>query len=123
MALKEELKGRTGSSPRGRGKRRRLGGRRRYQRLIPARAGKTPETHPHGGPTSAHPRAGGENPGGDDGQSIGFGSSPRGRGKRLVNDAHLVRVRLIPARAGKTKPSSANGNATAAHPRAGGENN
>mgnify|MGYP001642766890 CR=1 FL=1 len=95
--------GRTpGSSPRGRGKREVDGGEPWLMRLIPARAGKTEMWYtgdPHQG---AHPRAGGEN------AELGFqkvggsGSSPRGRGKRANDVFHLVKSRLIPARAGKT---------------------
>ncbi len=50
------------------------------------------------------------------------GSSPRGRGKRVQVGAHLVHVRLIPARAGKTVPLRRVYCETEAHPRAGGEN-
>ena len=50
------------------------------------------------------------------------GSSPRGRGKLVVFDDDVVSCRLIPARAGKTAPASTQPSASAAHPRAGGEN-
>ena len=70
-----------GSSPRGRGKRRRSERRLRSVRLIPARAGKTSPDAGALASQSAHPRAGGEN------NTIlspawpSTGSSPRGRGK------------------------------------------
>ena len=72
--------------------------------------------------TAAHPRAGGENP-----HKVEFdvptnGSSPRGRGKRVALGSCVGGVGLIPARAGKTGALEALEEATAAHPRAGGEN-
>ena len=51
----------TGSSPRGRGKRRRRSRPDVDPRLIPARAGKTTATKPTRCRSTAHPRAGGEN--------------------------------------------------------------
>ena len=93
---------RNGSSPRGRGKLRPIDLRNVPERLIPARAGKTPAPSPRLHACQAHPRAGGEN-------MLSWilvgqrdGSSPRGRGK-LGRDGGRRRVgRLIPARAGKT---------------------
>ena len=91
-----------GSSPRGRGKRKsRRCGRRR--RLIPARAGKTGSRAFRRRPSTAHPRAGGEN-----GRSIHQlhdveGSSPRGRGKLAGVGTRIEQRRLIPARVGKTR--------------------
>ena len=112
-----------GSSPRGRGK---LPTRIRDVSdfgLIPARAGKTNDAGRSGHRSAAHPRAGGEN-------RIGWGplrgregSSPRGRGKPDVIATTSVDVRLIPARAGKTRPGKSSGAWPPAHPRAGGENN
>ena len=111
-----------GSSPRGRGKRRRHRGHAPGRRLIPARAGKTPSNvvvrkHPR-----AHPRAGGENaPRRVPGVGRG-GSSPRGRGKPAGRGLRRRSQRLIPARAGKTVQGQSARNANSAHPRAGGEN-
>ena len=70
--------------------------------LIPAWAGKTSATAWFSVRGPAHPRAGGENP--EDGiRSFGVsGSSPRGRGKLTFDAVCLARIRLIPARAGKT---------------------
>ena len=91
-----------GSSPRGRGKR---GGRHRNvcrRRLIPAWAGKTyahrdsPTWH------RAHPRVGGENQLSETCIIVGVGSSPRGRGKPLVQARRIREEGLIPAWAGKT---------------------
>ena len=111
-----------GSSPRGRGKQDRdmrdLGARR----LIPARAGKTRGVPGGCQRGRAHPRAGGENPGGHSRQSRRIGSSPRGRGKRRACTRRKSWQRLIPARAGKTMELSAMMPMRSAHPRAGGEN-
>ena len=51
-----------------------------------------------------------------------MGSSPRGRGKQLRARIPVVRSRLIPARAGKTRSAWRGGRWRRAHPRAGGEN-
>ena len=111
-----------GSSPRGRGKHPRRPRCRPRDRLIPARAGKTyaqpwPPSHPW-----AHPRAGGENPRSRGGANRHEGSSPRGRGKPETRARIQLYRRLIPARAGKTRPSRRRGRHCRAHPRAGGEN-
>ena len=92
----------SGSSPRGRGKRRLRGRRAQRHRLIPARAGKT--WCSTGGLSGwwAHPRAGGENAGPGCVGVTGGGSSPRGRGKRHHGANRHCVCRLIPARAGKT---------------------
>ena len=50
------------------------------------------------------------------------GSSPRGRGKLITVSVFMVSVRLIPARAGKTRRATTIGSHAGAHPRAGGEN-
>ena len=50
------------------------------------------------------------------------GSSPRGRGKRDVRTRQMPAVRLIPARAGKTRQATKRAQPSRAHPRAGGEN-
>ena len=111
-----------GSSPHGRGKRRRVRARTLTARLIPARAGKT------NGPAAptrehwAHPRAGGENDRLGDTRRGPPGSSPRGRGKRNGRDGGSRRTGLIPARAGKTASRWAEVSLRAAHPHAGGEN-
>ena len=51
-----------------------------------------------------------------------LGSSPRGRGKRLVENGAGEFRRLIPARAGKTAGHLQRHLHGEAHPRAGGEN-
>ena len=90
--------------------------------LIPARAGKT-TARPRGRPArTAHPRACGENIQGFIDGILGMGSSPRVRGKPRLPDAAHRRVRLIPARAGKTSGTVSRGPPGRAHPRACGEN-
>ena len=93
---------RTGSSPRGRGKRFALPGLLAQRRLIPAWAGKTMTCSMMLMMTGAHPRVGGENSRAAAHSAGTDGSSPRGRGK--LHSAHFVRsmVGLIPAWAGKT---------------------
>ena len=111
-----------GSSPRVRGKLLQLQRLRNRSRLIPARAGKTvAETLPPLRST-AHPRACGENCRVEVSCGSCGGSSPRVRGKHLVQPVRRDQHRLIPARAGKTrsKPSTCTG--PPAHPRACGEN-
>ena len=114
--------GEQGSSPRVRGKP--AVGHRRLDagRLIPARAGKTHRSGGHQRQQAAHPRVCGENAGRSRSMTPWGGSSPRVRGKLDEPDEHILGVRLIPARAGKTpRPSRFRGCSTA-HPRACGEN-
>ena len=111
-----------GSSPRGRGKRGGDSGGRRHRGLIPARAGKTPTTPTKSWTPWAHPRAGGENHLAWHAHPGQRGSSPRGRGKLADRTRFVSRVRLIPARAGKTARWRVSRGPARAHPRAGGEN-
>ena len=92
------------------------------QWFIPARAGKTAGRQLLRGPRRAHPRVGGENYWPTGGQDHATGSSPRGRGKPRGQHTQPVRVRLIPARAGKTSGECSPAHQRWAHPRAGGEN-
>ena len=111
-----------GSSPRGRGKRRRDRLPGWVRGLIPARAGKTVCVRFRSLIVRAHPRAGGENA---RVMRLGVGSagsSPRGRGKRKLRPNQGLGERLIPARAGKTFLTSRVCQVVPAHPRAGGEN-
>ena len=131
-----------GSSPRVRGKRKVFEVARWVFRLIPARAGKTSNAAPNAHPTTAHPRACGENleaspgivllqgssprvrgklGGGARGPPWG-GSSPRVRGKPAGTAAHPDVDGLIPARAGKTSGAAPRNHRGTAHPRACGEN-
>ena len=111
-----------GSSPRGRGKLHHAEAPLQQIRLIPARAGKTDFRRLRRSRGAAHPRAGGENPVRLAALDRGSGSSPRGRGKRPGVEGDDGLARLIPARAGKTPPSSPLYPRRPAHPRAGGEN-
>ena len=113
---------RRGSSPRVRGKRRRPRGGDLARRLIPARAGKTRTGRAPARASRAHPRACGENPRAHRTRPGGHGSSPRVRGKLQTSFSLIIGVRLIPARAGKTRESKAVPAGYWAHPRACGEN-
>ena len=95
-------RGKSGSSPRGRGKRLDRAEHRTDPGLIPARAGKTHRVGMRARASRAHPRAGGENDAVDHSEGLDEGSSPRGRGKRRRRSRSDVDSRLIPARAGKT---------------------
>ena len=111
-----------GSSPRVRGKPR--GGARdpAAPGLIPARAGKTRTRATSPTAPWAHPRACGENSTNHPRPRSSRGSSPRVRGKRLVEFFGRDLARLIPARAGKTPPRPRPPLQPPAHPRACGEN-
>ena len=111
-----------GSSPRVRGKPGHLVAGQRGERLIPARAGKTPSSSRLARPGAAHPRACGENDGRGPLKICPKGSSPRVRGKRDAGLRPRRRRGLIPARAGKTAYSSTIRARRRAHPRACGEN-
>ena len=91
-----------GSSPRGRGKPRRV--------------------EPALQDALAHPRVGGENDALSRALDLGVGSSPRGRGKRVRPVLRRVVVGLIPAWAGKTMKRRKTSSLITAHPRVGGEN-
>ena len=90
--------------------------------LIPARAGKTTSSPPTAARPSAHPRACGENAQVYNDILPTGGSSPRVRGKLSPHRYDAARVRLIPARAGKTLPGVPEYGEEPAHPRACGEN-
>ena len=113
---------RSGSSPRGRGKRWPGCAESRTSGLIPAWAGKTTDLaiSPH--KPGAHPRVGGENQLIDEIVRSDQGSSPRGRGKRDNDVSGRRQTRLIPAWAGKTHEHAATKPCAWAHPRVGGEN-
>ena len=84
-----------GSSPRGRGKRRKNQFSLPSPGLIPAWAGKTTGRLVRRLGGQAHPRVGGENSFADgfDGSSVG--SSPRGRGKHFLTCAFIERIGQI----------------------------
>ena len=132
-----------GSSPRGRGTLADAARTHAEQRFIPARAGNTTQRPlgPH--VSTVHPRAGGEHvnsgkrfvkgavhprAGGEHVYIIVLtcridGSSPRGRGTRVIWPAWEWGPRFIPARAGNTATLEAMDQAVPVHPRAGGEHN
>ena len=111
-----------GSSPRGRGKHRRIPRLRWTGRLIPAWAGKTCRPGPQSRRPWAHPRVGGENLKVSALPPATAGSSPRGRGKPPDRWCFPLVYRLIPAWAGKTPSLSPRLSQDGAHPRVGGEN-
>ena len=111
-----------GSSPRVRGKHPGRQHLERQQRLIPARAGKTPCTCGARTWTRAHPRACGENSAAVSPGGWVSGSSPRVRGKQPHARLDDRGQGLIPARAGKTSAWSRDWTGRWAHPRACGEN-
>ena len=89
-------------------------------RLIPARAGNTPDYPEPSNQPAAHPRSRGEHFSQLTSKSDAGGSSPLARGTPSITDGVTTTSRLIPARAGNTitppPPSS-----LSAHPRSRGE--
>ena len=110
-----------GSSPRGRGTRRAPLAPPRVRRFIPAWAGNTSSRPCPSRPWPVHPRVGGEHAAAAFGYVTNNGSSPRGRGTRVVSFAGLPRNRFIPAWAGNTRGSGQSRVARSVHPRVGGE--
>ena len=94
--------GRAGSSPRMRGKPAAGAGAVDDRGFIPAHAGKTPGSWCSSPRQRVHPRACGENVALSHSAVYSAGSSPRMRGKRLVQHQPGQRRRFIPAHAGKT---------------------
>ena len=95
-----------GSSPRVRGKRISMYPSIAATGLIPACAGKTSSWAWGAAPMTAHPRVCGENTSKLAANGVKGGSSPRVRGKLLIRSLDPGLYRLIPACAGKTRPSS-----------------
>ena len=111
-----------GSSPLTRGKRN-VGALTELQaRLIPAHAGKTRAGGSSVGEGRAHPRSRGENDFLPVSSRPRHGSSPLTRGKPSCIISMRVRIRLIPAHAGKTDPPIDCRSRRTAHPRSRGEN-
>ena len=113
--------GGTGSSPRGRGTRRRRRAGDDADRFIPARAGNMRGRIASISPSAVHPRAGGEHVGALLRLRRIAGSSPRGRGTRQGDGARVALLRFIPARAGNTAAVRLYILSLSVHPRAGGE--
>ena len=110
-----------GSSPRGRGTRRKSQIATAPYRFIPARAGNANGSRPPRPARSVHPRAGGERIAGAFLSALEVGSSPRGRGTLCAPRRSICLRRFIPARAGNAWPRSGVTLTITVHPRAGGE--
>ena len=123
LTSEEKTRARQGSSPRMRGKRRRVRRVRLTGGLIPAHAGKTFARVMTRVRHWAHPRACGENLSTGEEDIILAGSSPRMRGKRPRELVEIPPRGLIPAHAGKTDWDHLRAAGSWAHPRACGENN
>ena len=121
-AMAESMRGTRGSSPLTRGKRRPRRRRRGCGGLIPAHAGKTRLSNSSSCQGRAHPRSRGENMKKADAEALKQGSSPLTRGKRPPPGGRRRAGRLIPANAGKTRPSKMPVIRPWAHPRSRGEN-
>ena len=113
----------SGSSPRARGTRRGALAAERGRRIIPARAGNTPPTHPRRSSGTDHPRARGEHLMDPQHARESRGSSPRARGTRQLSGIASASAWIIPARAGNTVPALADTLPVTDHPRARGEHN
>ncbi len=110
-----------GSSPLARGAHRRHERARRGPGLIPARAGSTCRRSRRRARCPAHPRSRGEHLEADVLRVEWQGSSPLARGARCERDPRVVAGRLIPARAGSTRPRPVPTQSAGAHPRSRGE--
>ena len=110
-----------GSSPRGRGTRRKSQIATAPYRFIPARAGNANGSRPPRPARSVHPRAGGERIAGAFLSALEVGSSPRGRGTHRRRLPVGARGRFIPARAGNALRAAQVNLFAPVHPRAGGE--
>ena len=92
----------SGSSPLTRGKRSIREDERTMTGLIPAHAGKTCPHRSRRPIHRAHPRSRGENGTIAGASAPAIGSSPLTRGKQIDPRVGVIRLRLIPAHAGKT---------------------
>ncbi len=111
-----------GSSPRVRGKRTAKTGQHATKRIIPARAGQTRYFQQRRFRRPDHPRACGANAAVIVSIRVTAGSSPRVRGKPHLLRVERDLVRIIPARAGQTRPSASHSSCPTDHPRACGAN-
>ena len=110
-----------GSSPRGRGTRSKSSYFKEETRFIPAWAGNTWAWSSHGPAAPVHPRVGGEHTSPGTTTPAGVGSSPRGRGTRVISRSAVAGWRFIPAWAGNTRSHCQVAKAAPVHPRVGGE--
>ena len=106
-----------GSSPLARGLRSRAPGSCAGRRIIPARAGFTCGWGRSAAPRRDHPRSRGVYRGAAGGRARPAGSSPLARGLHDLRIATDEEDRIIPARAGFTRPSRAEAVCPADHPR------
>ena len=90
-------------------------------RIIPAYAGSTGHTQPHGQLFADHPRIRGEHPLLLRCEFEWLGSSPHTRGALIMKDSISKSVRIIPAYAGSTSMSTMTGVRITDHPRIRGE--
>ena len=111
-----------GSSPRVRGKPKRLAHKSDVSRIIPARAGQTIRQTGRLADCADHPRACGANSDNSSTTTSRSGSSPRVRGKLLLFGCRVGSMRIIPARAGQTWLPRAIFTSFPDHPRACGAN-
>ena len=105
-----------------RGKRCRPEYRPHAHRIIPARAGQTSSIWRDSSASTDHPRACGANSFFLSSHVLGFGSSPRVRGKQREGAELRLSGRIIPARAGQTARRSTRRRTSPDHPRACGAN-
>ena len=113
---------RAGSSPLTRGKLMNFDCEPDFSGLIPAHAGKTPESFSPIAEDAAHPRSRGENPNASTLPKRAGGSSPLTRGKQVCACVFFTGRGLIPAHAGKTTVPPSSTHCGTAHPRSRGEN-
>ena len=107
-----------GTSPRVRGKQVGRAPGERDRGYIPARAGEAPRPAPPLPWPAVHPRACGGSHVGEEGVITLYGTSPRVRGKRVLQPSGDLRVGYIPARAGEASTTGSRTRGTAVHPRA-----
>ena len=110
-----------GSSPHGRGTRRRTGWPCGSRRVIPAWAGNTTPRSTASTRRTGHPRMGGEHRWHRLARLRAAGSSPHGRGTRGRRLAQQLVRRVIPAWAGNTLHVDGTTDWQPGHPRMGGE--
>ena len=113
---------RHGSSPRMRGKRHVVSFQYFVCRIIPAHAGQTIRRTATPEKSTDHPRACGANITRHAGMNLTNGSSPRMRGKLILDVESPTEIRIIPAHAGQTSPPEDLFKHDKDHPRACGAN-
>ena len=114
--------GLTGTSPRARGKHSPSMFSTSSSRNIPACAGKTAGIDQADANRQEHPRVRGENREVFEGEDFYSGTSPRTRGKQVVDAEKRLDLGNIPAHAGKTQRCAHGHWPKPEHPRARGEN-